>query len=175
MGRHPTLGAGKAYERLKQAFKRYSEVCTALGELAEPFENTPDLQGEAFGKPAQMMAMLPDALLVRALAEEGLALVEQISWDAYLIEEDNQIAKLPDRAELLKSLQTIKSEVEPRKRLFELTKQQMDNIVEVTLTAANALGKLGKSLGQLIETADPQKDQKIREAIQTLLHETEGK
>ena len=72
MNYHPALSAPKAFERLQEAFRRYSTVCTALGEIADAFEKTPDIEGDGFDVPAQMLARLPDALLARALADEIL-------------------------------------------------------------------------------------------------------
>jgi hypothetical protein len=175
MNRHPAFGAVNAYERLKHAFGRYTKLCGVLGELAEAFENFPELSGNAFDMPAQMVATLPEVLLARALAEEGLALVEQITWDAHLIEEDRQLAHLPDRSDMLTSLQKIKSEVESRKPSFELMKEQMNNMIEITMTAAATLSKLGASLRPLLESGDPRQLDKVPEVIQTILRETEVK
>ncbi len=149
MKRHRELRKERCWERLEESFRRYSVVCSSLGRLAEAFEKTPEFKGDAFEAPAHMVGALPDALLVRAIAEEGLALGEQITWEAHLIEGDEELVKLSERSRVLSFLQKAKSEVESRKAWFEQTCAQMNKIIGVTMDAAGALKDVAGRLRSL--------------------------
>ena len=71
-------------DRRQQAYERFEMVRRSLGDMADNFYDSL-LQGKPVEQILLVMAdKLPEPLLVRALAEEGLALIEQITWEVYI-------------------------------------------------------------------------------------------
>src|SRR5438067_7849554 len=99
---HPfqTFSIENSRRRLKEAAERLDEVDRSVTNLADefgkPVDETEDIETTA----RRMADELPVYLLSRSLAEEGLALVEQIRWEAKILDIEVQRSSSVDASTL---------------------------------------------------------------------------
>ncbi|MBI3895472.1 MAG: hypothetical protein HY313_06035 [Acidobacteria bacterium] len=82
---------------------------------------------------------LPQALLVRALAKEGLELIEQITWETYILEHSQEAARLREQLPVLTKL--VKT-VEAEKPFFQQTIEKMNSIIQLIMDAPKELSDI---------------------------------
>lgn len=130
-------------ERLRHATERFEVVRRSLGDMADDFEHD-FLQGEPWEKiPLLMAEKVPEAPLVRALAEEGLALIEQITWETDICKHSPEASRMSDQ---LSALTELTKSVQAEKALLERMVEQMNSLIQTTMDAEKQLTDFAASL-----------------------------
>ncbi len=158
----------RTFKRLQQGLIRYNEVCATIHGLTPIFQQLRELQENRFAKRADTVALLPELLLIRALTTEGLALAEQIVWDANLMEELNRPDDSRANQELGVFLEKIVSGVWATRAYLEGVEKQVTGYQQAILASINTLDRLGEELAGLFQPKDLAQIQKLQKAIRKL-------
>lgn len=162
------LDLDKTFKRLQQGLIRYNEVSATVNSLAHVFQSLRELQENRFAKRADMVALLPELLLIRALTAEGLALAEQIVWDASMMEEDDRPDDTRAHQELGVFLQKIVSGVWATRPFLEGVEKQVNTFQQAILASINTLDRLGEEVTSLFQPKDLIQIQRLQKIIRTL-------
>ena len=136
-------------ERLRQASERFEVVSRSPGDMADDFLQYNSLQGEPFDQALQMHDKLPEALLVRALAKEGLEIIEQITWETYICKHSPEAARIADR---LSALTELAKSWEAERADLERTIEHMNSLIQITMDAEKQLTDFAASLKNASES-----------------------
>ena len=127
----------KCIERLRHAYERYGVVRRSLGDMADDFLRYDSLQGKPLEQILLHMAdTLPEPLLVRALAKEGLSLIEQITWEVYICENSPEFSRKPEQSSALTALANA---VQAEKPFMEQTIEQMNSLIQLSMDAPDRM------------------------------------
>ena len=129
--------------RLLAAKERFDTVCRFLGDMADDFLQYESIGGEPWDQIVQMHAKLPEALLARALAKEGLELIEQVQWEAYICKHNPETSLNRDQ---LKVHTTIAETMQAEGPGLEQTRHQMNTLIESAMDAEKRLTDIAAAL-----------------------------
>ncbi|MBI1954998.1 MAG: hypothetical protein HYS38_01230 [Acidobacteria bacterium] len=143
--------ARNCIERLRHATERFEVVSRSLGDIADDFLKYDSLSQ---GKPVEQILIdmankLPEPFLVRALAEEGLALIEQIEWEAYIYKHSPEASRKPDQSS---ALSAVAEAVQEQKAFLEQTIDKMNSLIQLAMDAPNQLSDIVASLKNALES-----------------------
>jgi hypothetical protein len=82
MNKENPFEAAACFARVRQASERLNEIFTSLAEIGRAFENTTVPETKSVEQAEILLDRLSEHLLARALAEEGLALIDQITSES---------------------------------------------------------------------------------------------
>ena len=130
-------------ERLLSAKQRLEAVCCSLGNMADDFLQYESLKGAPWDEILQAHEKLPEALLARALAREGLELIEQVRWETYICKHRPEASQNPDQ---LSALNALTESVESEAPFLERTREQMNALIEAIMGAEKRLTDIAGAL-----------------------------
>ncbi len=150
MNKRNPFEASACFARVSRTAERLNEVFAALGEIGRAFENTPARKIESAEKVAILFDMLSENLLARALAEEGLALIDQIASETSISKRDPQVAKTPKLQRAVQALESQKESLDARRGELEAFRVSQDQIIETTMRNVRGIqGTLESAAGLL--------------------------
>lgn len=138
-------------ERFRHAYERFEVVRRSRGDMADDFLNNDSLSQ---GKPVEQILLhmadrVPEAPLARALAEEGLALIEEITWEMYILDHTREASRIPDQ---LSALTKLAKAVQAEKPALEQTIEQMNSLIQMTVDAGKQCTDIVASLKNALES-----------------------
>lgn len=142
--------------RLQEASERLNELCVSLANFADEFLNPLTKTGATTEIIEKMADTMPETLLVRALAEEGIALIEQIRWEAYILGVEEGRPSSADTSKLTVAAQKVKSWADSLEEQFMLTRDQMNQLLQTVMKLREDFVETVKEIGDLIPR--PQKE-----------------
>ena len=111
--------------------------------MADDFLQYESIGGEPWDQIVQMHAKLPEALLARALAKEGLELIEQVQWEAYICKHNPETSLNRDQ---LKVHTTIAETMQAEGPGLEQNRHQMNTLIESAMDAEKRLTDIAAAL-----------------------------
>ncbi|MFQ5853826.1 MAG: hypothetical protein ACE5JU_24980, partial [Candidatus Binatia bacterium] len=98
---------------------------------------------------SRMADELPVYLLSRSLAEEGLALIEQIRWEAKILDIEVQRSSSVDASNLADAATKLKSWAASQEEKFEQFRDQSNRLIQIIMKFAEGGEEIGKLLDRL--------------------------
>ena len=133
-------------KRLREAYERLEVVRHSLDSIADDFL-------ESYSKPleqlAQMADKLPELVLIRALAQEGLALIEQITWEAYICENSLKDSGMQNQSLTLSELA---KSVQAHREFLEWTIERMNSMIQMTMDTSEQMADIVASLKNTLDS-----------------------
>ncbi|MBI3990036.1 MAG: hypothetical protein HY347_10530 [candidate division NC10 bacterium] len=135
-------------QRIRRAIERFDEVSTALAGIGRAFEDTPELRIESTGIQSveevtevatRMLDMLSHNLLARALAEEGLAIIDQIASEISICKKDPEVGKNRDLARAIETVERVYARLESGRAQLEEFHHWQDDIAQSTMSSVKGM------------------------------------
>ena len=150
MNKRNPFEASACAARVHRTLERLNEVFAALGEIGHAFEDTPALKTETVEEVAILLDMLSENLLARALAEEGLALIDQIASEITIFKRDPLVVKTPELQHAVQRIESQKESIDARRGELEEFRVSQEQIIETTMRNVRGIqGTLESAAGLL--------------------------
>ncbi len=151
MSRHSAFKGTRCFDRIQDAMNRFMAVSAELAEIGAAFQDTPDFSD----KPPEDVALeiantLPGSIVGRALANEGLSLIEQIEWEIHIFKQDAEVTSLANYSELAATMDKSKSFLETRKPELEQFRNGMNHLIQMATETPKRLEDYAQKIEQVL-------------------------
>lgn len=168
MSRQNAFDATSCFRRGGQAMRRLNEVFDGIADIGRAFQTPPDPKIESvkdvdlrsgFVELREIglwfLARASEHLLARALAEEGLALIDQIESEVSIFNRSPEISESADLSRAAEVLASIQNTVGSRKSELEKFLEQNEQAIQSAMTRVQqietAMGELANDAKDLLK------------------------
>jgi len=146
MTNRDSFSADSYLERIQQAFERFHAVCEALNNMQQAFGNTLQVSGEPLEQMLKMLDTLSENLVARALAEEGLALIDQIISEIQTYQRNRKPGENTVSAGAAAVLEKVQATLNTQKEDLERFRDLQNEIIQSAMKSVQEIEKLVKKI-----------------------------